>query len=206
MILFQNILAIGAHPDDLEYGCFGFLLKQVARSDIHLYVASLGSAGDSTTGMQRKAESVAAFDMLRPKSMTFREKAGITQDDFHSILDELTDLITRTKPDAILTLGSHDSHQEHRLIFDIACGAARRSKASILAYGILSNTLDFKPQLFVDISDVYELKMHALHCHKTQEKRAYMKEDYLEIFHANTYASLHGLGRCEAFEIIRMFT
>jgi len=206
MMQYSSILAIGAHPDDLEYGCFGFLLKHLSHSSIHLYVGSLGSAGDPTTGMQRKSESLSAFDLLRPKSIAFREKAGVVQDDFHLILDELTDIIAKVKPEVILTLGPHDSHQEHRLLFDITSAAARRSRASILTYGILSNTLDFKPQLFVDISEVYALKKQALRCHRSQAHRTYMTENYLDIFHSNTYASLHGLGPCEAFEIVRIFS
>ncbi len=205
MMQYEKILAIGAHPDDLEYGCFGLLLKQPPSSSIHLYVASLGSAGDPTTGPKRRSESIAAFDLVRPKSVLFRDKAGVSQDDFHIILDELTEIISRVKPDLILTLGPHDTHQEHRTIFEVTSGAARRSKASILAYGILSNTLDFKPQIFIDISEVYAQKKQALRAHQSQSERAYMKEAYLDIFHANTYASLHGLGPCEAYEIVRIF-
>lgn len=206
MIRCRKILAIGAHPDDIEYGCFGFLLRNAGESEISLYVASLGSAGDPSTGNHRKEESLAAFAMLAPKSTRFRDQAGIGTESFSSVLDELTTVINDSNPDLILCLGPHDSHQEHRNIFDMTIAAARRSRASILAYGILSNTLDFKPQFFIDISSVYEKKKQALKFHQSQQHRTYMTEEYLDIFHSNTYASLHGVRYCEAFEVIRLFS
>lgn len=206
MIQCRKILAIGAHPDDIEYGCFGFLLRHVGKTEINLYVASLGSAGDPTTGESRRKESEAAFKLLSPNLVRFRQKAGIDSEDFNLILDELTSVISETQPDLILTLGPHDTHQEHRQLFDVTVAAARRSRASILAYGILSNTLEFRPQFFIDISEVYSKKKLALKLHSSQKQRSYMDEEYLDVFHSNTYASLHGVRYCEAFEVIRLFS
>jgi LmbE family N-acetylglucosaminyl deacetylase len=206
MIHCRNILAIGAHPDDIEYGCFGFLLRQKNESSIHLYVASLGSLGDPSSGLARKNESLASFDFLGPSQAHFREKVGITADDFGSVLDEVTQLVQAIKPDLILSLGPHDTHQEHRMMFEITVAAARRSRANMLNYGIVSNTLEFRPQFFVDIVEVYGEKKRALQCHRSQSQRSYMSDEYLDIFHSHNYASLHGLRYCEAFEIVRLFS
>jgi LmbE family N-acetylglucosaminyl deacetylase len=206
MISYRTILAIGAHPDDIEYGCFGFLLRHKDECKIHLYVASLGSVGDPTSGIERRDESSESFKKLSPSSVKFREKTGISDQDFNSVLEEVTGLIQTLKPDLILCLGPHDSHQEHRKLFDITIAAARRSRASILSYGIVSNTLEFRPQYFVDISEVYEQKKEALLCHQSQKHRTYMSEEYLDIFHSNNYASLHGVRYCEAYEVVRLFS
>jgi LmbE family N-acetylglucosaminyl deacetylase len=205
MIRFRKILAIGAHPDDIEYGCFGFLLRNCNESEISLYIASLGSVGDPTTGKNRKEESLEAFKLIKPKAIRFREEHGIQPENFNSVLNEMTSVLAEVQPDLILCLGPHDTHQEHRQVYEATIAAARRSKASILAYGILSNTLDFKPLFFIDISQVYETKKQALKYHRSQQHRQYMTDEYLDIFHSHTYTSLHGMRYCEAFEVIRLF-
>src|SRR4051794_13796713 len=134
MIRSRKVLAIGAHPDDIEYGCLGFLLKNPGDREVNIYVASLGSVGDPSTGHSRKEESLSALSILSPRSLTFREKTGIGTDDFNSILDQLTGIISEFSPDLILCHGPHDTHQEHRQVFEITIAAARRSRASILAY------------------------------------------------------------------------
>lgn len=200
----KTILALGAHPDDIEYGCFGFLMSKRETCDIHLYVASLGSRGDSSSGKSRMAESSEALALLSPATLKFREQLGIGPEDFQPILDDLTQLLDKVKPDLILSLGAHDTHQEHVRINEIVNAAARRSGASILNYAIVSNTLDFKPQVFVDISQVYDKKKLALKSHYSQKDKIYMTEERIDIFHSHTYASLHGLRYSEAFEIVRI--
>jgi LmbE family N-acetylglucosaminyl deacetylase len=201
---FGKILAIGAHPDDVEFGCLGFLLKH-RDAEIFVYVASLGSIGDPMTGPQRKLESLNALSCLSAKQIVFREKSGVVHNDFEEILGELRVLIESHDPDLILTLGPHDTHQEHRLIHQITVAAARRLNATVLNYGIISNTPQFSPSIFVDISDQFNQKREALVYHKSQARKYYMTNDYLEIFHSDKYACLHGVRYCEAYEVVRMF-
>jgi LmbE family N-acetylglucosaminyl deacetylase len=205
MTNFSRVLAIGAHPDDIEYGCLGMLLKMSPQTEKHLFVASMGSAGDPTTGEQRVEESRKALSLVRPETLYFRKKAGIDKKDFEEVLQDIFKLVEKIKPDLILTHGPHDTHQEHRELYEITIAAARRSKATILSYGILSNTLEFRPHYFVDIGEVYSQKKGALREHRSQAQKFYMQDEHLDIFHAHNYASLHGVRFCEAYEIVRMF-
>lgn len=203
---FQSILALGAHPDDIEYGCYGHLLKQKKQgAQISAFIASLGSKGDPSSGLGRKHESTTALHELTDGRLYFREEVGLSHNDFSPVIDQVFGLIQTLKPDLILTQGQHDTHQEHRLLYEITLAAARRSTASILAYGILSNTLEFMPHLFVDISAEFEEKKTILRKHLSQKDKYYMSEQYLEIFHSHNYASLHGLRHCEAYEVVRLF-
>ena len=203
---FKSVLAIGAHPDDIEYGCFGYLNKlKVSGSKIHAYIASLGSVGDPTSGLTRYNESAEALSALPLDTLSARQVVGLSTVDFNQTLTDLHQIISKIRPDLILTLSPHDTHQEHRLIYEITIGAARRSNSSILCYSILSNTPEFRPNLFVDISPYFEAKKKALKCHFTQREKYYMSEEYLTIFHADKYASLHGIKFCESYEIKKMF-
>ena len=109
----KRVLAVGAHPDDIEIGCLGFLLKLGANVEKHLYFASFGSAGDPTTGPLRRSESEAACSCLQPASITFRETAGILPSDHIEIMTDLARLLDRRRPDLVLVGSLHDTHQEH---------------------------------------------------------------------------------------------
>ena len=202
---FRRILAIGAHPDDIELGCLGLLLREGPEVEKHIYVGCTGSAADSSTGMHRINESKTAYAFAKPASMTFRAKAGITAGDFREVMHELERLMTQIQPDLILCLGPHDTHQEHRCIHEIALASARRLRASFLNYGIPSNTPEFHPTLFVDISSVFDVKKQALASHTSQKQKCYMTDEYLEVFHSDRYASLHGIRYAESYEIVRLF-
>ena len=205
LIGIKSIATIGAHPDDIELGCLGTLLKLDPSVGIHAFIGSLGSAGDRTSGMARIEESRAAFGCVKLASFDFRNQRGITYADFVPLMDQLTAVLDRAQPDVILTQGPKDTHQEHRIIWEVCMAAARRTRASILHYAVASNTPDFTPNVFVDISAQYETKKKALSAHRTQADKEYMNEPHLDIFHGNTYASLHGIRCTETFELVRGF-
>ena len=205
LIGIESVAAIGAHPDDIELGCLGTLLKLDPSVRIYTFIGSLGSAGDPSSGMARIDESRAAFACRELTGFDFRNQAGITQNDFVPLLDQLTRVLDEARPDVILTQGPKDTHQEHRIIWEVCMAAARRTQASILHYAVASNTPDFTPNVFVDISAQYESKKSALAKHVSQFGKEYMTEQHLDIFHGNTYASLHGMRCSEAFELFRGF-
>ena len=201
----NRVLAIGAHPDDIEYGCLGYLMKLAKDARIRAYVASLGSIGDPTTGPHRRKESQKALAVLNCEDLRFRDKAGVEMSDFDEIHEELYDLIQSYQPDLILCLGPYDSHQEHRYMYELMMTGARRAHSSIMTYGIVSNTLDFKPRIFADITDHYVEKKKALQFFTSQKDRYYMHDDFLDIFHTHKYPNLHGLKFCESFQCERIF-
>jgi LmbE family N-acetylglucosaminyl deacetylase len=202
----KRILAIGAHPDDIEFGCFGLLAEYKEKSEIFCYVMSSGCEHDPSSGENRINESNKALSLLKPKKIFLRSAKGIFSSDFENHVSHLFDFIQKHKPDLILTHGPHDTHQEHQLVYQITMAAARRSESSILRYGILSNTLDFSPRFFKDISLNFNLKKKALKLHKSQAKKYYMSDEYLEIFHQNKYMNLYKKCLSESYEIERIFS
>jgi LmbE family N-acetylglucosaminyl deacetylase len=201
----KRVLAVGAHPDDIEIGCLGLLLKLSAGVEKHLYIASFGSAGDPTSGPARRVESEAACSCLQPASIVFREAAGILPSDHVEIMTDLTRLLDRCRPDLVLVGSLHDSHQEHSYVYHAAVSALRRSGASLVAYCGNSTTLDFRPTLFVDITAVVETKMQALAKHRSQQSKGYLTREFFDVFHTHPYAVVNGIHCCERFEPVRLF-
>src|SRR5215211_6052908 len=72
----MRILAVGAHPDDVEFACGGILLAEAARgSEIFLLVCSRGESGSNGTLEEREAETRHAAELLRAQ-LTFIELGG----------------------------------------------------------------------------------------------------------------------------------
>ena len=151
LIEIRRVVAIGAHPDDIELGCLGTLLKLQAAADVEVsaFVGCVGSKGDPSSGMTRVRESQAAFGCLDLARFEYRDQAGITYDDFLPLLDQMTGVLDAAQPDLILTQGPKDTHQEHRIVWEVCMAAARRTQASIYHYAVASNTPEFAPNVFV---------------------------------------------------------
>lgn len=195
-----NILSIGGHPDDIEYGIFGTLCKFKNSCSIFCYIATVGGLGDFTSGPSRRLESEIALNLLKPKKVYWVDEIGIDCGEYSNIVSELEKIIYLNKINLVMTPSKSDSHQDHRLISDITVSALRRSNATLLFYPTLT-TIEFNAKLFVDISKAFKIKKKALSLLVTQKDKPYMSDEYLEIFNHDSFASLHGLNYVEKFDI-----
>lgn len=166
-----DILAIGAHPDDIELGCGGSLAK-LARTGarIHALVLSRGGRG-CHTGIDRSDESHRALHRLGV--------GHVIQQDFpdtrfpgcrNDIIAAIEQACATLVPHRVYTMCGEDHHQDHRTVHEasiIAC----RSVPQILCYESPSTLPQFAPQVFEDISAQLDLKIHALREHASQSDR-----------------------------------
>lgn len=193
-----NILAIGAHPDDIELGCGGSLAKLArAGSRIHALVLSRGGQG-CHAGIDRSDESHRALRRLGV--------AEVIQQDFpdtrfptcrNDIIASIEQVCTLIEPDRIYTMCGEDHHQDHRTVHEASIIACRHIP-QILCYESPSTLPQFAPQVFEDISAQLELKIHALREHASQGDRHYMQESHLRC-HAQFRGQQIGIGPSEGF-------
>jgi LmbE family N-acetylglucosaminyl deacetylase len=172
----KTVLALGAHPDDLELGCGATLAKLSARGvAVHAVVFSDGRLG-GPAGVDRTAETRAALLTLGV--------ATVTQHDFADtrLREALNDLIAcieehvrSVKPDRVYTMFHLDRHQDHRTVHE-ASVVACRSVPQILGYETPSSYPNFMPTLFEPIDEYIEAKIAALKLHVSQGDRLYMHE------------------------------
>lgn len=179
-LTFKRILAIGAHPDDVEYSCLGFLLKQMALgSNIVAYVASLGGQNDTTSGLERKVESDAALSLNG-----FQKFYTLNNDfDYFEIEAEIRNLVVKFDIDCVLVHSPLDTHQDHRIVHDITVSAIRRMDLSLILYRSVSTTREFVPNLQIGIDAFMDRKVETLLLHRSQQTKVYMQKHIIHNFH-----------------------
>ncbi len=184
----MRVLAIGAHPDDIEIACSGTLAKCVQRGDTvivcHVSSGNLGHV-------------VIPPDELRVIRANEAKKAGALAgvseviwggfDDLEiyennkEARDKLVDIIKHANPDFIITHSPDDYMPDHtavsRLVFDASFTAtlpnykskvAEPAKLVPIYYMDTLAGVNFNPTEFVDVTDTIDLKLDMLNCHESQ--------------------------------------
>ena len=152
-----TVLAIGAHPDDIEFGCGGTLLKlKAAGWEVGLVLFTLG---------ERDAEQEEAEKLLLPQH-SFRFEAEDTRVDERQAVDDITVAIETVEPSLIISHYPFDTHQDHRAVGN-ATLAASRYMSRVLCYCSFSS-IGFTPSVFVDINGYLSYKLEMIGCHKSQ--------------------------------------
>jgi LmbE family N-acetylglucosaminyl deacetylase len=201
----MNILAIGAHPDDIEFGCGGALIKYTDRGHrLSLLIMTEGDLGGLPG--TRVAEQNAAQSILGAQEIYW----GGYKDTFlqvdKDIITKIEDVIRRVQPDLIFCHYPDDTHQDHRHLAQAVISATRYIR-NVLFYEV-PTTQNFNPQIFVDISDSLDRKIEALATHRSQVTKTNI-EDLTIIELARSTANFRGTqGRVkftEAFHALRLF-
>lgn len=184
----MNILAIGAHPDDLELLAGGTLaLYAHAGHSVTMAVATNGNVGHPTLGREeiaaiRRREARAAADLIGA------ELVWMDFDDEWLFNDRPTrerfiDVIRGARPDVMLAHAPTDYHPDHRVAGQVAVdaripAAVRLVETELPAAERIPHVflmdcvggIDFEPEVYVDIGDVLELKQRMLLCHRSQDE------------------------------------
>lgn len=164
----MNILAIGAHPDDIELGCAGTLLRYVKSGHRVFYLIMSDGAKGGESGT-RKAEQEAAAAGLGVTKLFWGNATDTrfaVDSEMVSFIEQLCDQV---HPDEVYVNFPDDSHQDHRALAKCVI-AATRYVPRVLFYEDYTS-LDFNPEIFVDITDVLDQKMEVIRCHRSQVER-----------------------------------
>ena len=167
----MNILAIGAHPDDLEFGIGGTLLKYSKKHDsnIFLLVMTDGSASGDPTIRKREQEKVA--EALNVKKIIWGGFEDTELAPNKNTISFIEGIINSVNPDEIYVNYNKDMHQDHRVLAQSVISATRY-KTKVLFYECLTSC-NFAPDIFVNIEDVLEQKIELLRKHKSQVNKNY---------------------------------
>lgn len=161
----MNVLAIGAHPDDIELGCGGTLCAHRDNSDdIAMLVMTTGERGPQDS-VSRVREQEDAAALLGAKLFWGGFEDGAVPDGREAV-DMIQGVIAAVKPSVVYTHFPSDTHQDHRAT-GVASQAACRRLSRVLFYEAPTSE-GFRPELYVDIAEVLERKVDALRTHMSQ--------------------------------------
>lgn len=173
----NTVLALGAHPDDLELGCGASLAKLVAGGALVRAVILTDGDKGAPSGSDRATETRTALTLLGVQSIHLHDFPDTR---LHEHLNELIAAIEghvrETAPDRVYTMFAGDRHQDHRAIYEASIVACR-SAPQILGYETPSSYPNFIPTVFEPVEDFIERKVEALKLHGSQGERLYMHED-----------------------------
>lgn len=192
----MNILAIGAHPDDIETSCGGTLAKYAKMGHkVFTATATNGNVGSATLPMEEIA-AIRKEEARRAAAHIGAEYICLDYDDEMFFEDKAArlafiDLVRYCKADVILTHNPEDYNPDHELtskiINDIAVmipvekiktKSPAYDKIPIIAYFEPVNGLGFTPTDYVDITDTMEIKMAMCREHRSQV--SWMQDNYKE--------------------------
>jgi LmbE family N-acetylglucosaminyl deacetylase len=207
----KTILAIGAHPDDIEIGCAGTLLNHFEKGcDIYFIISSFGEKCEvkeknhSCLIAIRKEESTKAAAAIKVKDIFYLNLPDTNIEHSGLAVGSIEKIISLIKPNLILTHTLQDNHQDHKNIGYSTISACRRSKSNILHYETPSTAQSFQPVVYSDISNYIKRKIEILKCFSSQNEKMYLDNDAI-IGLARYRGYTSGSKYAEAFEVSRWF-
>lgn len=210
-----NVLAIGAHADDVDIGCGGTIALHTTKGD-NVYI--LVMAESFYTNYDGR--------IFRPKREGEREEKNAakvlgakqlinlgfeTKKVPYSVesIEAINKIIDRYKIDIIYTHWYHDTHQDHKRTTRSVISAARYVKNILMyepEYPAGRSYTGFRNQYYVDISSTFEVKMEGLRQHKSQIEK--YGKDFLEAVEARARHRGYEIGNkyAECFEVLRLLS
>jgi N-acetylglucosamine malate deacetylase 1 len=180
-----DILAIGAHPDDIELGCSGTIINEIRNGKkvgiVDLTQGELGTRGTIETRYSEAAEAARIMGVSARENLKMRD-GFFENNPAHQMM--LIRAIRKYQPEIVLANAPEDRHPDHgraaRLIAD-ACffaglrkietthddGSAQQAWRPKYVFHYIQDRY-IEPGFIVDISDVFEQRMQAIAAYTTQ--------------------------------------
>ena len=195
------VLAIGAHPDDVEIGCGGTLLRHAHAGDRTTILTLTGGEHGGDAGA-RADESRAAAELLGARLVHLQLPDTVLSEGPETI-SAIEAVIADVGPTIVYTHTLRDNHQDHRST-NRATMIAARGVPNVLCYQAPSTVIDFTPTHFVDVTDFIDAKLRALRAFASQYAvRVYLAED-MTLATARYWSRFAGgVGYVEPLEVVR---
>lgn len=208
----RNILAVGAHADDVEIGCGGTVAVHKENGDNVIILIVAESSYTNYDGKilrslkeglieEENAANVLDVELINLKFKTKQiPYSAETIEAINKIIDDYN-------IDTIYTHWNYDTHQDHLRTTQSVLSAGRYVKNILMyepEYPAGRSYIGFRNQYYVDISSVFDKKMAALNCHSSQIKK--YGDNFLKAVEARAIHRGYEIGQkyAECFEIVRL--
>jgi LmbE family N-acetylglucosaminyl deacetylase len=196
----ESVLAIGAHPDDVEIGVGGILAAHRAAGDtVTILTLSRGARGGEAD--DRQNESLVAAELIGAR-LFLEDLVDTHISNSDPTVGIIERVVAEVNPTVVYTHSNHDRHQDHRAVHE-ATLVATRAVRTVACYQSPSATVDYRPNRFVSIDGFTDTKLALIASFRSQSGiRGYLEPDF--VLATARYWSRYGGGTsCEPLEIVR---
>ncbi|WP_042247764.1 bacillithiol biosynthesis deacetylase BshB1 [Nonlabens ulvanivorans] len=201
-----DILAIGAHPDDVELSCAGVLAKEAANGKVTgILDLTRGELGTRGTADIRDQEAAAAAKIL---GVSVRENLGFrdgffVNDEQHQL--EIIKIIRKYKPEIVLCNAIYDRHPDHGMGSELtskSCFLSGLRKIETKLEGQIQEAWrpkhvyhyiqwqDMEPDILIDITGHLDTKIKSVAAYSSQFYDPNSKEPETPISNKNFFDSI----------------
>ena len=201
----RTVLAIGAHPDDLEIG-IGGTLARFARAGARVVMAVVSIPNNFEA---RLAEARGGAKILGAELRVLLNGGRCCRvEDLktYEIVTLLDELVNELGPAAVLTHGSADFHRDHVLVHNAALATQRLQFFDLFCYyptNCRPVQTAFLPRVYVNVSQTIDTKIEAIEAHASQFGcRGLGFDIYRET--ARSQGRIVGVDYAEGLDVVRM--
>lgn len=159
----MRVLAIGAHPDDVELGCGATLARHAMYGDevTHIVMTrgNVKEQGDIRLEEARKGAAIMGSQLI----WAGLSDGELSPDKVHKTVEPFVDQL---RPDVVYFHAPEDSHMDHKSVAQ-GCLSACRYVPTLLLYEAPS-TLSFHAAIYVDVESTIDAKCKAIAAHSSQ--------------------------------------
>ncbi len=205
----MNVLAIGAHFDDIELGCGGTLAKHVANGDsVFAYVATKSGFTNHQNIVIRSneiadKEGENAMKILGVKLI--KGNFDALKIEFNDDLNlDIIKIIENKKIDLVYSHWMGDIHHDHQAVARASLHSCRHVPRQLMyRSNWYHSNLEFKGNFYVDISYFWEIKKKSIEAHQSEMERTGKK--WIEFFHneAKNAGQRIAVKYAEVFEVVK---
>ena len=206
----MNILAIGAHFDDVELGCSGALARHAALGDsVYIFVATVSgfSNPENTTIRSNEVarnEAEVASKIIGAKKLFCGNFKTLEVEFVDSLNVEILKLVKNLSIDIAYTHWTGDIHHDHQAVARASLHSCRHVPR-LLMYrsNWYHSTQDFRGNFYVDITNYWQIKERAILAHDSEIKRT--GDKWLNFFRneAKNAGQRIGVDKAEVFEPVK---
>jgi len=200
----RTVLAIGAHPDDLEIGIGGTLAKLAKEgARVVMVIASIPKDFEVRLAEAKRGAEILGCEARLLLDAGPQRLEDVKTCDLVGLLDAV---IREHEPAAVLTHSNADFHNDHLLVYNACLPTQRLRYFDFFSYhptNCRPVPVQFHPRAYVDVSDTIDAKMHAITAHASQfGGRGLDTEMYREFAHMQ--GRMIGVPYAEGLDVNRM--
>ena len=200
----KTVLAVGAHPDDLELGVGGTLAR-LSRSGARVVMAVV-SIPNNLKARRDEARRAAGILGCEVRLMTADRCSRVEDLKTHELVGMIDGLVKELAPAAMFSHCLANLHKDHKLVYEACMASQRLRYFDIFCYSPTSChsvNIEFHPHAYIDISDTIDAKMAAIRTHSTQFDRRGLKTEHYRAASGLT-GGVIGVDYAEGIEVVRM--